>query len=133
MAGSVTAKMGCSSVIQKIRVLLVFCVASFGRQNCGPSRLQHGSLCEVPSKTRDVLLLCTLGYISTLTLDGLFTKNENCSLPPWIFIELLNCYVEFVRTVAMCQSHIKAELHENVGVPKSFLSHKIHRFKKYRH
>ena len=83
---------------------------------------------------RDVLLLCALGYISTMTLvDGLLTKNENCSLPPWIFIELLNCYMEFVRNVAMCQSHIKAELHENVGVPKSFLSHKIHRFKKYMH
>jgi hypothetical protein len=28
--------------------------------------------------------------------------------------------MEFVRNVAMCQSHIKAELHENVGVPKSY-------------
>jgi hypothetical protein len=55
-------------------------------------------------------VLCALGYISTMTLvDGLLTKNEKCSLPPWIFIELLNCYMEFVRNVAMCQSHIKAE------------------------
>ena len=62
---------------------------------------------------------------------GSWTICKNCSLPPWIFIELLNCYIEFVRNVAMYKFDIKGKLHENVEVPKSFLSHKFDVFKMF--
>ena len=107
---------------------------SFGRQTA--DRPDYNPVLSLLFRSHHVMCsscVCWATSFNEWPWCGSLKKSKNCSLPQWILIGMLECYIEFVWNVVIYEFDIWGEFDKNVEFPKSFLSHKFNIFKMFFH